>query len=160
MVRSSPSSITVKPARSTALRISSFVDTAVTAEPTSVSVAATIPPIEPAPITRIRGCGFIASPITRIGPRKLGHEKRCVRWEHRGEGIEFHQAMQISCWGVRGSYPVPGAATVRYGGQTSCVEARSAAGDTVIVDAGTGLRALGRKLAREAAGVPRHHHVL
>jgi phosphoribosyl 1,2-cyclic phosphodiesterase len=68
--------------------------------------------------------------------------------------------MQITFWGVRGSYPVPGAATVRYGGQTSCVEVRSASGDTLIVDAGTGMRALGRKLAGEAAGVPQHHHVL
>ena len=42
--------------------------------------------------------------------------------------------MQITFWGVRGSYPVPGAATVRYGGQTSCVEARSASGDCVIVE--------------------------
>jgi phosphoribosyl 1,2-cyclic phosphodiesterase len=68
--------------------------------------------------------------------------------------------MQITFWGVRGSYPVPGAATVRYGGQTSCVEVRSARGTCLIVDAGTGLRALGGKLAREAAGQPRQHHVL
>ncbi|MFT3692378.1 MAG: MBL fold metallo-hydrolase [Kofleriaceae bacterium] len=68
--------------------------------------------------------------------------------------------MQITFWGVRGSYPVPGAATVRYGGQTSCVEVRSASGDCVIVDAGTGMRALGNKLAVEAAGAPKQHHVL
>ena len=68
--------------------------------------------------------------------------------------------MQITFWGVRGSYPVPGAATVRYGGQTSCVEVRSAAGDCVIVDAGTGMRALGNKLAREASGPPGQYHVL
>jgi phosphoribosyl 1,2-cyclic phosphodiesterase len=67
--------------------------------------------------------------------------------------------MQITFWGVRGSYPVPGAATVRYGGQTSCVEARSASGDTIIVDAGTGMRALGNKLLREAT-MPQHYHVL
>ncbi|MGE3545169.1 MAG: MBL fold metallo-hydrolase, partial [Kofleriaceae bacterium] len=67
--------------------------------------------------------------------------------------------MQIIFWGVRGSYPVPGAATVRYGGQTSCVEARSAAGDCLIVDAGTGMRALGNKLVREAAG-PQRYNVL
>ena len=67
--------------------------------------------------------------------------------------------MQITFWGVRGSYPVPGAATVRYGGQTSCVEARSTSGATLIVDAGTGMRALGNKLLREAKG-PEHHHVL
>lgn len=67
--------------------------------------------------------------------------------------------MQITFWGVRGSYPVPGAATVRYGGQTSCVEARSTTGECIIVDAGTGMRALGNKLVGEAA-VPMHHHVL
>src|SRR3954470_5268213 len=67
--------------------------------------------------------------------------------------------MQITFWGVRGSYPVPGAATVRYGGQTSCVETRTASGDTLIVDAGTGMRALGNKLLREAPQ-PGHHHVL
>ena len=67
--------------------------------------------------------------------------------------------MQITFWGVRGSYPVPGAATVRYGGQTSCVEVRSTTGETLIVDAGTGLRALGNKLAGEATA-PQHYHVL
>lgn len=67
--------------------------------------------------------------------------------------------MQITFWGVRGSYPVPGAATVRYGGQTSCVETCTASGDTLIVDAGTGMRALGNKLYREAPE-PQHYHVL
>jgi len=67
--------------------------------------------------------------------------------------------MEITFWGVRGSYPVPGAATVRYGGQTSCVEVRSAAGETLIVDAGTGMRALGNKLLREATQA-QHYHVL
>jgi len=67
--------------------------------------------------------------------------------------------MQITFWGVRGSYPVPGAATVRYGGQTSCVEARSAKGECLIVDAGTGLRALGNKLMGEARG-PQRYDVL
>jgi phosphoribosyl 1,2-cyclic phosphodiesterase len=67
--------------------------------------------------------------------------------------------MQITFWGVRGSYPVPGSATVRYGGQTSCVEVRSAAGETLIVDAGTGLRALGNKLYAEATQA-QHYHVL
>ncbi len=67
--------------------------------------------------------------------------------------------MQITFWGVRGSYPVPGAATVRYGGQTSCVEVRSSSGECLIVDAGTGMRALGNKLLREATA-PQNHHVL
>jgi phosphoribosyl 1,2-cyclic phosphodiesterase len=57
--------------------------------------------------------------------------------------------MNLTFWGVRGSYPVPGAATVRYGGHTSCVEVRSNHGHCLVVDAGTGLRGLGKKLAME-----------
>src|SRR5687767_5392536 len=68
--------------------------------------------------------------------------------------------MEITFWGVRGSYPVPGRATVRYGGQTSCVDIRTASGTAVIIDAGTGLRALGQKLARESGGVGGRHHIL
>jgi phosphoribosyl 1,2-cyclic phosphodiesterase len=68
--------------------------------------------------------------------------------------------MEITFWGVRGSYPVPGRDTVRYGGQTSCVEVRTAGGQVLVIDAGTGLRALGQKLAREARGVAGTHHIL
>ena len=68
--------------------------------------------------------------------------------------------MEITFWGVRGSYPVPGPETVRYGGQTSCVEVRSSLGGGLILDAGTGLRALGQKLARESGGQPHVHHIL
>jgi len=68
--------------------------------------------------------------------------------------------VDITFWGVRGSYPVPGPQTVRYGGQTSCVEVRSSEGTWLILDAGTGLRALGQKLARESEGAPHVHHVL
>ncbi|HVV85464.1 MAG TPA: MBL fold metallo-hydrolase [Kofleriaceae bacterium] len=68
--------------------------------------------------------------------------------------------MEITFWGVRGSYPVPGRETVRYGGQTSCVEVRAASGTSLVLDAGTGLRALGQKLAREARGVAGVHHIL
>jgi phosphoribosyl 1,2-cyclic phosphodiesterase len=69
--------------------------------------------------------------------------------------------MEITFWGVRGSYPVPGPNTIRYGGQTSCVEVRSAANECLIVDAGTGLRELGRKLAQEQInGGATHYHLL
>jgi len=67
--------------------------------------------------------------------------------------------MELTFWGVRGSYPVPGPTTVRYGGQTSCVECRSASGSVLVVDAGTGLRALGQKLAQEqGTASARHYH--
>ena len=51
----------------------------------------------------------------------------------------------VRCWGVRGSIPTPGPETVRYGGNTTCVEVR--AGDTrLIFDAGSGIRILGQDL--------------
>jgi phosphoribosyl 1,2-cyclic phosphodiesterase len=56
--------------------------------------------------------------------------------------------MQITFWGVRGSIPTPGPATVQIGGNTSCVEVR--AGKAILVlDGGTGLRLLGKKLQKE-----------
>jgi phosphoribosyl 1,2-cyclic phosphodiesterase len=51
-------------------------------------------------------------------------------------------------WGVRGSIPTPGSGTVRYGGNTSCIEVR-ADGEIIILDSGTGIRPLGLKLASE-----------
>ncbi|MFH1533108.1 MAG: MBL fold metallo-hydrolase [Pseudomonadota bacterium] len=51
----------------------------------------------------------------------------------------------VRFWGVRGSIPVSGPTTLRYGGNTSCVEVRAGA-EHVIIDAGTGIRALGASL--------------
>lgn len=57
-------------------------------------------------------------------------------------------SMSVRFWGVRGSIPCPGPDTVRYGGNTACVEIRC--GDNVLIfDAGTGLRPLGQALLRE-----------
>jgi len=54
--------------------------------------------------------------------------------------------LKVRFWGVRGSYPTPGARTVKYGGNTASVEVR--AGErTIILDAGTGIIPLGRELA-------------
>jgi phosphoribosyl 1,2-cyclic phosphodiesterase len=57
--------------------------------------------------------------------------------------------MQIRFFGVRGSVPTPGSATVRYGGNTVCVEARLADGTVIIFDGGTGMRELGKVLLAE-----------
>ncbi len=59
----------------------------------------------------------------------------------------------VRFWGVRGSYPVSTAATLGVGGNTSCVEVQ-AGGHELILDAGTGLIALGRELHRRLAGAP------
>jgi phosphoribosyl 1,2-cyclic phosphodiesterase len=53
--------------------------------------------------------------------------------------------IQVRFWGVRGSIPTPGPATVEIGGNTSCVEMR-AGGRLLIFDGGTGLRLLGNSL--------------
>ena len=60
---------------------------------------------------------------------------------------------RLKFWGVRGSIPTPGPGTVRYGGNTSCVEVRSG-DDIIILDAGTGLRALGGALLAEFKNQP------
>jgi phosphoribosyl 1,2-cyclic phosphodiesterase len=54
---------------------------------------------------------------------------------------------------VRGSIPTPGPTTLHYGGNTSCIEVR-AAGQIVILDAGTGLRLLGQELMAEFGEQP------
>jgi phosphoribosyl 1,2-cyclic phosphodiesterase len=56
--------------------------------------------------------------------------------------------MKITFWGTRGSIPAPGPDTVVYGGNTTCVEVTLASGQTVIIDAGTGIRLLGEELIR------------
>lgn len=57
--------------------------------------------------------------------------------------------MEVRFYGVRGSVPTPGGATVRYGGNTVCVEVRLADGTVIILDGGTGLRELGKALLAE-----------
>jgi CheY-like chemotaxis protein/phosphoribosyl 1,2-cyclic phosphodiesterase len=55
--------------------------------------------------------------------------------------------MRIRFWGTRGSLAKPGPTTVRYGGNTSCVEVRTADGTLIILDCGTGAHGLGQVLA-------------
>jgi phosphoribosyl 1,2-cyclic phosphodiesterase len=55
-------------------------------------------------------------------------------------------AFAARIWGCRGSLPTPGEATVRYGGNTSCVEIRIGDRVALILDAGTGIKRLGDSL--------------
>jgi len=57
--------------------------------------------------------------------------------------------MKIRFWGVRGSIPVPGPGTVRYGGNTTCIEVRTDAGHLIILDAGTGIFQLAQTLMKQ-----------
>ncbi len=56
---------------------------------------------------------------------------------------------KVRFWGVRGSIAVPGPDTVRYGGNTPCVEMQ-VAGQRLIFDGGTGLRVLGKTLTGQS----------
>ena len=63
-------------------------------------------------------------------------------------------SLRLTFWGTRGSVPTPGPLTVRYGGNTPCVEVRTTSGRLIILDAGTGLRELGRSLIERSNGAP------
>ena len=65
--------------------------------------------------------------------------------------------MLIRCWGARGSIPVSGPEYLRYGGDTTCVEIRTANDEVIIVDAGSGIRRLGNRLLEEGR---REYHLL
>ena len=56
--------------------------------------------------------------------------------------------MKLRLWGTRGSLPTPGQGSRRYGGNTSCIEVTTGDDHLVVLDAGTGIRALGRSLSR------------
>ena len=60
--------------------------------------------------------------------------------------------IRLKLWGTRGSIPCPGPETVRYGGNTTCFEINC--GDKrIIIDAGTGIRLLGKKIMLEEANL-------
>ena len=60
--------------------------------------------------------------------------------------------MRVRFWGTRGSIATPGPDTVRFGGNTSCVEVTTDSGACFILDCGTGARALGAALMARTTG--------
>src|SRR5882724_9923918 len=90
----------------------------------------------------------LRSPKRHIMPGTAGTKTQEIRHEPAGIVTTF-----LKFWGVRGSVPTPGATTVRYGGNTSCIEVR-AEGQIIILDGGTGLRPLGRQLLSEFDNSP------
>jgi phosphoribosyl 1,2-cyclic phosphodiesterase/DNA-binding response OmpR family regulator len=65
--------------------------------------------------------------------------------------------MRVRFWGTRGSIAKPGPGTVRYGGNTSCVEVRTRAGTLLVLDCGTGAHGLGHALEAAKTGPLRGH---
>ncbi len=68
--------------------------------------------------------------------------------------------MRIRFWGTRGSLAKPGPSTIRYGGNTSCVEVRAADGTLIVLDCGTGAHDLGRSLVTSGERPLRGHLLL
>jgi len=64
--------------------------------------------------------------------------------------------MKLKFWGVRGSIPTPGKHTVRYGGNTPCLEVRLDDDELIIFDAGTGIRNFGDHLINTGESVNAH----
>lgn len=82
-----------------------------------------------------------------FGRGVAGRQGGVARWERRlADTAVADGEVQVRIWGARGSVACPGPETVRYGGNTACVEVRC--GDRVLVlDGGTGIRGLGMALA-------------
>jgi phosphoribosyl 1,2-cyclic phosphodiesterase/CheY-like chemotaxis protein len=80
-------------------------------------------------------------PARKLTPR----QSRALKFQPPSTRLKF--------WGVRGSIPVPGPSTIRYGGNTTCVEVRTD-GEIIILDAGSGIRELGLSLEKEFDGAP------
>jgi phosphoribosyl 1,2-cyclic phosphodiesterase len=64
--------------------------------------------------------------------------------------------VRLKFWGVRGSTPTPRIENLSFGGNTPCVEIRTADNECLIFDAGSGIRELGQTLLQEADGKPVH----
>ena len=72
-------------------------------------------------------------------PRPVGRVSR------RGRDL-LGNHMKVTIWGTRGSQASPGPDTIRYGGNTACVEVEAQPDARIVLDAGTGLRLVGNRL--------------
>ena len=97
--------------------------------------------------------------VKPVEPHELRETLRRLTSEKCSEEIKRPAAQgasgpaRVKFWGVRGSIASPGPSTVFYGGNTSCLEVR-ADGEIIVLDAGTGIRALGLALSQEFNGTP------
>src|SRR5437870_4084556 len=94
----------------------------------------------------------------RVRQRRVLPLEFSITWL-KGTALPGRMAYTVTFWGTRGSIPTPGAHTARYGGNTPCVAVEGSGGgkggrggQLVILDAGTGIRALGRELVERQNG--------
>ena len=66
-----------------------------------------------------------------------------------GYNCIINKIMKVKFWGTRGSIPSPGKNTVKYGGNTTCVEVIPKNGKEIIIDAGSGIRLMVDKIISE-----------
>lgn len=76
------------------------------------------------------------------------------------DGIVTEMNGSVTFWGVRGSFATPMRSHMDAGGNTACVEVRTAHGDLFVLDAGTGIRDLGRSLLESRSGGPLQIRIL
>ena len=117
--------------------------------------------------TPARAQGAQCKVVQRPGPASAGDGVSVVRNDGRDArrrlGVlgtarrETGRLMEVRVWGCRGSVAAPGPDTVRYGGNTSCVEVRLESGHALVLDAGTGMRPLGVAMQRDP---PTELHIL
>ncbi len=68
-------------------------------------------------------------------------------------------AHKLRIWGARGTVPTPNAKKMRFGGHTCCLAAELAEDEVVVLDAGSGIRPLGQRLASTRDGKPTRYHL-
>src|SRR5262249_40942140 len=105
---------------------------------------------------------WASRPPTRWPTRSsaaFARRRRCRGCRPRGTSSDPYReaTMRIRFWGTRGSLATPGPTTLRYGGNTSCVEVRADDGTLIVLDCGTGAHRLGHALIAEAKHPVRGH---
>jgi len=56
--------------------------------------------------------------------------------------------VRVKFWGTRGTRPTPGRRTLRYGGNTTCIEVRDRENNLIIIDSGSGIAEFGAGLSQ------------
>jgi phosphoribosyl 1,2-cyclic phosphodiesterase/CheY-like chemotaxis protein len=125
--------------------------------PKIIIVAGRIYDIDRNAVLEAGGDGYFVKPLkweklAAVIKRPRRPRKKLTPRQSRA--LKFHPpSTRIKFWGVRGSIPVPGPSTIGYGGNTTCVEVRTN-GDIIVLDAGSGIRALGLALEEEFGSAP------
>ncbi len=91
--------------------------------------------------------------------KELGGAAACLCPVKGASDMSDSQKLSVRFWGVRGSYPTPGAHTMRHGGNTACIEVQAGA-HTLILDAGSGIIRLGEDLLHRSPEQPLHLSLL